>query len=197
MRRNAFFPPVLLRKGASCSVLSKAAVLQVLRAWDGETRQTSVPTRVEWSRGSSASAQLLGAREVWPYGSLPIKWGRAESACSQGEGQSGPRKRNSAVAYFGAVKFESTPKPHGFPWTHPLLPSGIERARKFACCFGAGFTRIFPRSGRVADVQAEVIAVAGIELSRQAALARKPTLGMYRTHGACVGFYLTWDSEGG
>lgn len=156
---------MLLRKGAPCSALSQVGVSQVLHACDEETRQTSVPTSVERSRESSASAHLLGACKAWLYGFLSMKWGQAERNCSRGVGQSGLGERNSTMAYFSAEKFESTPNPPRFPWTHLLLPSGIEGVRKFACYFGAGFTQIFPRSHCVADMQAEVIAVAGIRLS--------------------------------
>lgn len=51
--------PTLLWKGAPCSAVSKLSVSQVLQARDEETRQTSAPMRIERSRGSSVSAQLL------------------------------------------------------------------------------------------------------------------------------------------
>lgn len=51
--------PTLVWKGAPCSALSKTSMSQVLQAWDEETRESSVPVRVERSRGTSISAQLL------------------------------------------------------------------------------------------------------------------------------------------
>lgn len=70
---------MVLRKGVPCSALSKVSVLQILHACDKETRQTSVPMKVEKSRRSSALAQLLGACKAWLCGSHLMKWGQAET----------------------------------------------------------------------------------------------------------------------
>lgn len=72
------------------------------------------------------------------------------------------------VAYFSAEKFESTPNPPGFPWIHPLLPSGTEGVWKSVCSFRAGFAQMCLRSRYLADMQAQVIAAAGMRLSRPA-----------------------------
>lgn len=88
------------------------------------------------------------------------------------------------MAYFSAEKFESTPNPPGFPWTHPLLPSGTEGVWKFACCFRAGFPQIFLRSQSMADMQAQGIAVTEIRLSwptHAQGSAESP-------HWQCIGF---------
>lgn len=183
----------LLWKGAPCSVLSKTSMSQVLKAWDGETSQTSVPMGVERSRGSSLSP----APEVWLYGSLPMKW-RQQRDGSWCVGQSGLGERNIAVAYFSAEKFESKPNPPGFPWTHPLLPSGIEGVKKFACCFKDGFLPIFLRSLYVADMQIghcydrdQVILT-----STWTGLTWKLMQAVPWIHSTCTGLHLMLDSEG-
>lgn len=154
--------PMLLRKRAPCITLSKAVMLQV--------SVMKKPDKPVCPLGWKGLEEAVSQPSIWAFVQLgctaSFPWsGDRQKEAARGMGQSGLGERNSTVAYFSPEKFENTPNPPGFPWTHPLLPSGIEGVQKFACCFKAGFAQIFLRSPYVADMQARVIAVAGMRLS--------------------------------
>lgn len=78
--RNAFTPHATEEKSTLHYTKQSCCVVGV---FDEETRQTSVSTRVERSRGSSVTAQHLAVCAAWLHSSFPIKRGQAERGSSR------------------------------------------------------------------------------------------------------------------